>query len=149
MSQYQVIVGNIGAVYDGPSKHEGLKTYHEYVDKSRCQRGRAAGEAVTLMEDGNPYMEHQGRMHLYEDYSESEITTMLSHRRVEDPKDRCPNCDGTPFEYNNGFIRVSYDDGRDCRYKKTMKCGKCGLIWNDILRIVGIELIPEENKDNG
>ena len=58
--KYEVIVGNIGTVYSGNSKSEAVNTYNGYVDQSVGGRGRAGGEDVTMMADGEPYREHFG-----------------------------------------------------------------------------------------
>ena len=50
MARYQVIVGNIGTVYDGDSVDEAERVYQEYKSQSQSKHGRAAGETVTLME---------------------------------------------------------------------------------------------------
>jgi len=51
---YQVIVGNIGNVYDGEDKAEALENFREYYAQSKEKYGRAAGEPVFLMVDGEP-----------------------------------------------------------------------------------------------
>lgn len=51
-SRYEVIVGNIGTVYDGPLFKEALTSYSEYKRQSKAHYGRAAGESVTLLKDG-------------------------------------------------------------------------------------------------
>lgn len=58
MAKYEVIVGNIGTVYSGGSKPVASKTFKEYVKQSLSRTGRAGGEAVTLMHDGEPVSEH-------------------------------------------------------------------------------------------
>ena len=57
---YQVIVGNIGTVYDGSNQTKANGIYDEYVQMSKDNYGRAGGESVTLMEDGEPIAEHFG-----------------------------------------------------------------------------------------
>jgi hypothetical protein len=47
-TEYEVIVGNVGSVYDGTSKREAHKVYQEYIEISRSGRGRAGGEEVSL-----------------------------------------------------------------------------------------------------
>lgn len=49
MSQYEVIVGNIGTVYQGSDRTEALKCYREYESPDRP--GRAEGE-VSFFIDG-------------------------------------------------------------------------------------------------
>jgi hypothetical protein len=56
-AQYEVIVGNIGSVYYGTDKAEAEACVAEYVDQSTSNYGRAAGEPVTLLEDGEPIYE--------------------------------------------------------------------------------------------
>ncbi len=55
---YQVIVGNIGTVYDGDNGFDARRTFMSYVKDSGAKYGRASGEPVTLMRDGEPVEEH-------------------------------------------------------------------------------------------
>lgn len=57
---YQIIVGNIGIVYDGDDEKEAQRTYLEYVSQSVQMYGHAGGEDVTMMEDDEPLNEHIG-----------------------------------------------------------------------------------------
>ena len=50
--EYQVIVGNVGTVYSGSNWREAGKSYREYIAISKSGCTRAAGEQVTLMENG-------------------------------------------------------------------------------------------------
>jgi len=58
-SKYVVNVGNIGNI-DCESKEDALKTYNEYVQQSKSGYGRASGESVILLEDGEPIKEYFG-----------------------------------------------------------------------------------------
>ena len=58
--RYEVIVGNIGTVYDGGSRRLADKNYAEYVQQSKSDYGRAAGESVTLMKDDDIAKEYVG-----------------------------------------------------------------------------------------
>ncbi len=60
---FSVIVGNIGTVYDGTSREEALRFYDEYKQLSVTNYGRAAGEPVTLTEDGEPQKTYEGKLH--------------------------------------------------------------------------------------
>ena len=51
---YQVIVGNIGTVYDGDCLEKATATYNEYVEQSQSGTGRAGNEEVTLFKSGEP-----------------------------------------------------------------------------------------------
>ena len=57
-SRYEVIVGNVGTVYDGPRRHEAMTQYAQYVSRSQAGDGRAADEPVTLLKDGEIIREH-------------------------------------------------------------------------------------------
>jgi hypothetical protein len=56
--QWQVIVGNVGTVYYGPSRRDAYATFNTYRNDSARGIGRAAGEPVTLMRDDQPFREH-------------------------------------------------------------------------------------------
>lgn len=58
--RYQVIVGNIGTVYDGSNMIEANRTYGEYKRQSLSGIGRAGGESVTLMDGEEIKYEHFG-----------------------------------------------------------------------------------------
>lgn len=58
-SHYEVIVGNIGTVYEGPLFKQALKDYGEYKRQSKAYYGRAAGESVMLIKDGQPLYAHK------------------------------------------------------------------------------------------
>jgi len=60
MAWYEVVVGNIGTVYDGNNPVEARKDYGEYVKQSKNGYGRAAGESVTIFKDGDVHLEHIG-----------------------------------------------------------------------------------------
>lgn len=59
---YEVVVGNIGIVYRGTggksTKVEAYKHFYDYKEQSQNCIGRAAGESVSLFQDGEPYLEH-------------------------------------------------------------------------------------------
>lgn len=57
-SVYTVLVGNIGTVYEGPLFKQALEDYAEYKQQSETNYGRAAGEPVTLLKDGEIKWEH-------------------------------------------------------------------------------------------
>ena len=54
---YQVIVGNMGSVCDTDSERIAKNHYRDYVAQSTADHGRASGEPVTLMHDGEPVQE--------------------------------------------------------------------------------------------
>ncbi len=51
-NRYEVIVGNIGTVYDGPRLTEARKAFAEYVSQSKTNYGRAGGEDVNVLKNG-------------------------------------------------------------------------------------------------
>ena len=86
MNSYQVIVSNVGTVYDGANKVEANKAYAAYKADSVNAIGRAAGEDVTLMMDGEPYQEFIGA--LSEHHSAIDAAEQA---QVDTPCD-CPSC---------------------------------------------------------
>ena len=60
LRSYQVVVGNIGTVYDGHSRELAEDSFKDYRELSRSGYGRAAGEMVTLFEDGDAIRIHDG-----------------------------------------------------------------------------------------
>ena len=58
MSNYQVIVGNIGTVHEGNNPATARGVYDEYKQQSQSGYGRAAGEPVTMFKDGEPHVEY-------------------------------------------------------------------------------------------
>lgn len=60
-AQFEVVVGNIGTVYRGPLLKQALEDYAEYKWQSVEGYGRAAGESVVILRDGEPTKyEHRG-----------------------------------------------------------------------------------------
>lgn len=61
----QVIVGNVGTVYDGtvyngPEMVRANSVYRDYVLQSKSGKGRAAGENVTMLKNGEIHKEFIG-----------------------------------------------------------------------------------------
>lgn len=67
---YQVIVNNIGNVHDGDDYDTAYEAYEEYVDMSQHGGGRAFGEDVYLIEDGDIIEHYDGD--LSDEYEEEE-----------------------------------------------------------------------------
>jgi len=65
--KYEVIVGNIGTVHSCNNPVEAAAVYGDYKRQSETNYGRAAGETVYLLKNGEPMYEHHGR----QDYSEN------------------------------------------------------------------------------
>jgi RNA-splicing ligase RtcB len=55
--KYEVIVGNIGTVYSGNDGDEAQRIHDVYVEQSQGGYGRASGETVTIMRNGDIYLE--------------------------------------------------------------------------------------------
>ena len=60
MTHFNVVVGNIGTVYNGYNRREAEECMDEYIRHSKSGYGRAAGEDVTIFENGEPVTEFQG-----------------------------------------------------------------------------------------
>lgn len=58
--EWEIIVGNVGSVLTTRNARDGLSTYQDYVCLSKCDAGRASGEAVVLLKDGEPVREYHG-----------------------------------------------------------------------------------------
>lgn len=58
MSEFEVIVGNIGTVYHGTNRMEAHINYNRAVGRSKRNEGRGGNEPVTLMCDSEPVKEH-------------------------------------------------------------------------------------------
>lgn len=57
INNYEVLVGNIGLVHAGPGYAVALGVFNDYKKLSNAGFGRAAGEAVTLLKNGEPLKE--------------------------------------------------------------------------------------------
>jgi hypothetical protein len=58
--RWEVVVGNVGTVFDGTRESAARQEYKDYVILSKSGNGRAGGESVTLMCDGDIVQEHIG-----------------------------------------------------------------------------------------
>ena len=56
----EVLVGNIGKVWEGDHWNVGREVFAEYVKRSTKNWGKAAGEDVTLWIDGDIFEEFMG-----------------------------------------------------------------------------------------
>ena len=52
LKPFQVVVGNIGHVYDGSNYMQASCCYSHYIKASKTPYGRASGEPVTLFHNG-------------------------------------------------------------------------------------------------
>jgi hypothetical protein len=52
VSQYEVVVGNVGVVHRGEDRVSAVRAFHQYAVARTEPGGRATGEPVTLMCDG-------------------------------------------------------------------------------------------------
>ena len=49
---YQVIISNIGTVYDDTNKFDAWLTFQDYESDSKNNYGRASNETVTMLKNG-------------------------------------------------------------------------------------------------
>lgn len=56
--QFEIVVENIGTVYDGEDYWDAREKFVEYRSQSVNGVGRAADASVTWFKDGEPYQEH-------------------------------------------------------------------------------------------
>jgi hypothetical protein len=133
MGRFQVIVGNVGTVYDGDDEAQAIVEHSQYCVSSRVSSGRCAGESVVLMKDGDIEKEHQGYQWMFENHSTAELTRLLSERRKSDPG-RCPICSGNTTRHNKSYIdQVGVT-------KVTQHCLECGFNFMDVMTIERVEL---------
>lgn len=57
--RYRVIVGNVGTVHETNNGFEALCEWRRWITQSKATHGRASGESVTLMRDGEPWHEYE------------------------------------------------------------------------------------------
>ena len=62
-NRYQVVVGNLGMVYDGEDWVTARDHFDSYKRISQEGRGRAGGESVVLFDNGEVIAEHEGVQH--------------------------------------------------------------------------------------
>jgi len=62
MKPFQVVVGNVGHVYDGSNWMSACAVYSKYINMSKSNIGRAAGEPVTLFHNGEIKREYFGTL---------------------------------------------------------------------------------------
>lgn len=55
---FQVIVSNVGTVYDGEDYDEALKTFHDYKAQSIANIGHAGSECVNMFENDEPVLDY-------------------------------------------------------------------------------------------
>ena len=60
MHRHEIIVSNIGLVYDGRNATTAAAMYRGYVALSKTENGRGAGEDVTWIEDDEIRKEYLG-----------------------------------------------------------------------------------------
>ncbi len=129
--KYQVVVGNLGTVYDGDDFSVAINDYNVYVKLSDGEIGRAAGETVTLFEDDEPTREH--------------FPTVLGYD--------CPDCETTMENIGDNIMfcpDCSYETGKDSLDKDMLfdvavKCQKA-LIPTNLSNIVRDEIREELRK---
>jgi len=59
-SIWEVIVGNIGTVLTTENGFDAMQTYFAYKKQSESECGRASGESVVLLKNGDIEWEHLG-----------------------------------------------------------------------------------------
>jgi hypothetical protein len=95
MANYEVIVGNIGKVYEGGFYQSALDDFTVYKNQSIKGIGRAAGESVTLMKDGEILQEYSAEEGEYVTL-ENGITVGLNQPQ-EEQKPEVDAYTGEPF----------------------------------------------------
>lgn len=91
-SNYEVVVGNVGTVHRSAKGREAELDFEAWVEVSKLEVGRAAGEPVTLFKDGEPVREYE------------KPKPRPPFVRPEDPDTRC-EC-GHPFSDHDGLTNA-------------------------------------------
>lgn len=82
-NHYSVEIGNIGTVYDGANLRAAKRAFREYKNQSVTGYGRASGENVTLMANGNPLREYYSpHASMRADLEEGECAVIADSGRV-------------------------------------------------------------------
>lgn len=82
---YEVIVGNVGAVYRGQSRNVAWDNFHHYVEQSKTNPGnRCYGESVLMFENGELKKEYIALGHHEEDGVEIKQFQIEIRGRVAD-----------------------------------------------------------------
>ena len=58
--RFQVIVGNVGTVYDSDNERNALFCARTYIDRSKNRTGRVSGEPVTVFDSGEIIIDYPG-----------------------------------------------------------------------------------------
>jgi hypothetical protein len=110
--RYEVIVGNIGRVHEGSAKTEALRHFNAYVRQSKAGYGRAGGEEVALLKDGEIIREHIPDHW----FPVSEIESLLKSLK-KDIGDEC-RCTDDPDDTTPGMcVTISTKDGANWSYQ--------------------------------
>jgi argonaute-like protein implicated in RNA metabolism and viral defense len=76
---YQIIVGNIGTVLDTNDHRLAVVTFHDYVRQANAGYGRASGESVVFMRDGEIVSERLSDVDRYgEDFTEAQKAKVVA-----------------------------------------------------------------------
>lgn len=62
MAKFEVIVSNIGTVYSGNNYMQAMAKFSSYVKNSKANYGRAAGENVVSLHNGEIKREYVGTL---------------------------------------------------------------------------------------
>lgn len=59
---HEIVVGNIGTVYSGNNRSVAMAKWNTYREQSREDSGRASGESVTWLKNGEIWREFIGSL---------------------------------------------------------------------------------------
>lgn len=62
MKPFQIVVGNVGHVWEGSNYMQARAHYNAWIKQSKADCGRAAGEPVTLFHNGEIRAEYFGAL---------------------------------------------------------------------------------------
>jgi len=142
---YEVVVGNVGRVYNGTSKREADKVYHDYCKMSRSGYGRAGGEEVGLFVDGELEDSYSPPYHDEDEYRYDDVGLDDIQMRERNPRkkgsavyDSTLSITSSPMFYTPNVFRSVMNDAQ---FKPVPKWCKSVLDAMNIPPAVAKELL--------
>src|ERR1019366_6097756 len=127
---YEVVVGNIGTVHSGASRNAARKVYAITAMESRGKYGRASGEPVTLIQDGDTLVSAKRGLYdipIYDDgfgplYVHQNSIGISGIVRAQTWEDAYGICEDEFFpEADETVEQLKKEYGFRCEYKKVMR----------------------------
>lgn len=116
----EIIVGNVGTVFSETTTSHKTKIgqaaeqeFAKYVAISKSGKGRAGGEDVIFLVDGEPYKEHRGSASSFEESDESEHPTAPQRDWAFRSRGRVTGRSSGPNTYDVSYTQMTGPDPED------------------------------------